>query len=329
MAGKRLEWKVGLFVFVGLTLLAVLLLQFSKGTTLFRDTYELRMRAEHVGGLRTRAAVLMSGVRVGDVSDIRLAPDGKSVTIFLRIYGEYEIRDDARFLIQQSGFLGDQYVGIVPTENVGRVLRNNDEIIGEAPFDLQAVARSAAGFVERVDETAAKLNEVISDVRRLVLNEETLTNLSATAANMRVVSEHALSAVDNINALVETNSPLIGTSVSNIVLFSEQLNEFTDTFSSLISTNAGEITAAVQNLEASSAVLKSMMDDVNAGKGLAGTVLRNDILATNVALIAHNLAITSSNLNRLGLWGIFRAQRQPRPAGPPPQSLPAPNDPFQ
>ena len=31
MNKSRLEWKVGLFVFIGLVLLAVLLLQFSKG----------------------------------------------------------------------------------------------------------------------------------------------------------------------------------------------------------------------------------------------------------------------------------------------------------
>ena len=37
-------------------------------------------------------------------------------------------------------------------------------------------------------------------------------------------------------------------------------------------------------------------------KGLAGTVLRNDQLATNVDNIAANLSVTTSNLNRLGLW---------------------------
>ena len=40
MKPSRLEAKVGLFVFIGLGLLAVLLIQFSKGTTFFRPTYE-------------------------------------------------------------------------------------------------------------------------------------------------------------------------------------------------------------------------------------------------------------------------------------------------
>ena len=51
MEKSRLETKVGLFVFIGLALLAVLLIQFSKGTSLFSRTYELRLHAGNVGGL--------------------------------------------------------------------------------------------------------------------------------------------------------------------------------------------------------------------------------------------------------------------------------------
>ena len=117
MDKSRLETKVGLFVFIGLALLAALLIQFSKGTSLFRGTYELRLHAGNVGGLKQRAGVLLAGVQVGSVSDIKLANDGKSVTILLNIYKENKIYHDARFVIEQSGFLGDQYVSIIPTTN--------------------------------------------------------------------------------------------------------------------------------------------------------------------------------------------------------------------
>ena len=57
--------------------------------------------------------------------------------------------------------------------------------------------------------------------------------------------------------------------------------------------------------------LKGVSFDLRAGKGLAGTVLQNEELATNVQLIAANLAITSSNLNRQGLWGILWSHKPP------------------
>jgi hypothetical protein len=43
-------------------------------------------------------------------------------------------------------------------------------------------------------------------------------------------------------------------------------------------------------------------------------VLQNQDLATNVQTIAANLSITSSNLNRLGLWGIMWSHKPAQPA---------------
>src|SRR3984957_14048870 len=176
MEKSRLEIKVGLFVLIGLVLVALLIIQFSKGTSLFRGTYELRLHASTVGSLKPRAAVSLAGVEVGSVSDIQLADDGKSVTILLKIYKEFPIYGDARFVIEQSGFLGDQYVSVIPTANQGPVLTNNADVPCDAPFTLQEVARSAAGFIQRLDGTAKKLDASVSDLQQQVLNAHTLSS---------------------------------------------------------------------------------------------------------------------------------------------------------
>jgi phospholipid/cholesterol/gamma-HCH transport system substrate-binding protein len=328
MDKRRLEIKVGLFVFIALVILGVVLLQFSKGTSWFRPNYNLYLTARNVGGLKVRATVLMAGVQVGTVSDIRLNPSGTNVTITLRIYRAYVVRKDARFLIEQSGFLGDQFVAVMPTLNEGPVFEPEEHAQAEPPFNMQEVARSAQGFIVRIDETARKLNDAIVDVRRLLLNEQTLTNLSVAADNMRLASDRALLAVDGVNTLIATNSPSIAVAVSNVVFFSRQINDFGDAFGSALATNSAEFTVAVKNVQSSTVVLKSLLDDVQSGKGLAGNVLRNDELAMNFQRIAGNLAITTSNLNRLGLWGILWS-RKPAHAEPPGQkSLEAPKKPF-
>jgi ABC-type transporter Mla subunit MlaD len=310
MNQSRLEIKVGLFVFVGLALLAILLLQFSKGTAFLRPTYNIYLHAGSVGGLKPRAQILMSGVQIGNVAALALGPQGTNVTITLRIYSQYQIFKDARFVIEQSGFLGDQYVAILPTKNVGEKYTDGGEATAESPFDLQEVARAASGFIRHIDETARKLNETISDVRRLVLNEQTLSNLSTSAGNLKVASEHAIITLDNLNVLLATNSLPINVSVSNLVVFSEQLTNFAGSLTQLVATNSPEINVAVKNVESSTETLKSLLDDVHAGKGLAGELLRNETTASNVAQIAYNLSVTTSNLNRLGLWGILW-QRKP------------------
>ena len=268
MEKSHFETKVGLFVLVGLALLAVLLIQFSKGTSLFRGTYELRLHADNVGGLKPRSAVLLAGVQVGSVSNIKLAENGKSVTIFLRIYKNYKIYHDERFVIEQSGFLGDQYISIIPTANQLPLLQDGADVPCEQPFNLQEVARSASGFIQRIGETARKLDSTVSDV----------------------------------NAFIATNGSQVDLAVSNAVFFSQELAKLASSARNVISTNSEGISASVRNIESSTEDLKKVMDDLQSGKGLAGTMLKNEQLATNMQEIADNLAIATSNLNRLGLW---------------------------
>lgn len=327
MSKSRLEWKVGLFVLIGLVLLGLLALQFSKGVTFFKPTYDILLHSGNVNGLKVKATVLMSGVQVGNVSAINLAPDGKSVTITLRIFQEYTIRRDARFLIEQAGFLGDQYVSIVPTKNEKEPYKHLDSAQAEPAFNLQEVARSATGLVERVDETARKLNDSLVDIRKFLLNQQTLTNLSTTVENLRTVSERALVAVDGINAVVATNGPALTQSSSNLVAFSEEIKGFARALNQLVETNRTEVHATVKNIESSSEVLKTLMQDVQAGKGLAGNVLKNEQLANSLSQTVNNLSITTSNLNRLGLWGILWKQKVPKTEAPPRQ-LSAPKQSF-
>src|SRR5213595_3918927 len=129
MSQKRLEWKVGLFVLVCLVLLGLLVLNFSKGLMFLTHTYTLRLRTSNVGGIKREAAVLMAGVPVGNVTGAELSAEGTNVTVFLKIFKRYRIRGDAVFTIDSMGFLGDQYVAIIPGPNKGPVLNDNDEVV--------------------------------------------------------------------------------------------------------------------------------------------------------------------------------------------------------
>jgi ABC-type transporter Mla subunit MlaD len=170
---------------------------------------------------------------------------------------------------------------------------------------LQEVARSASGFIKRMDETVKKLDDSVTDLRRVVLNEQTLTNLSVAVNNMRTFSEQAINTVNDINAIIATNGSQASLAVSNVVFFSQELMRLANSAEGVLATNSTGITTAVKNIESSTEVLKSLLSDVQSGKGLAGTMLQNEQLATNVQAIANNLAIASSNLNRLGLWGLL------------------------
>ena len=316
MEKPRLELKVGLFVAVGIILFAVLMLQFSKGTSAFRGTYILKLNAVNVGGLKSRAQVLLAGVQVGVVQEIQLAPDGKSVTILLQIYKDYPIYSDARFVIEQAGFLGDQYVAVEPTENKPPLLTNNAAVFCQEPFDLQEAARGAAGFIKRMDETAAKLDLSVTDLRQQVLNAQTLSTFGVALTNMKAITQQALEAVQNINIIIVTNGQQAATAVSNLVYFSQQLTTLGDQAHAILAANGTNILVATSNIDDVTVSMKQIAADVQAGKGLAGAILQNQQLATNVMDMAANLSVTSSNLNRHGLWGIMWSHKPPATNNP-------------
>ena len=119
--------------------------------------------------------------------------------------------------------------------------------------------------------------------------------------------------MDNINALVDTNRPPSPSRVSNLRLLLGAAEPVGQRLARVWwPPTRPDIDAAVKNIESSTATLKNLLDDVQAGKGLAGKLLENEQIAANVSQIVNNLSITTSNLNRLGLWGILWQHKPPR-----------------
>ena len=322
MSGKRAEWKVGLFVALGLALLALLVLGFSKGLSMLSSTYAIRLRASTAGRIKPQAGVLLAGVEVGNVASIELAPDAKSVLLHLRILRRYAIHRDAEFVIEQSGVLGDEFVAIVPGLNQAPLLKDGEEMPCREPFNLQEAARAALGFIHRVDDTARKLNNAIDRIDRLLLNEQTLTNFAESVATLRRGSIQAEKTLGRIDLLVTSNLPPVNQTISNLFAFSTEMRILGHDLQTVLATNSTEVTEAVKSIESSAAMLKSLLTDLQDGKGLAGSLLKDEqlarqfsALASNLTVTSSNLSVTSSNLNTRGLWGILWKPK-PKPAKP-------------
>jgi len=311
MNTSRLEWKVGLFVLLSLVLAAALIMKFSKGTSVFTPKYELLLVTSNVGGIKPGASVLMSGVEIGKVRAVDLNESGKTVTMHVQILSRYKIHRDAQFTIEQAGFLGDQYISIAPGANLEKELKDGETNTCAEPFNLQEVARSAAGLLRRVDQTAAKLNEAVGRIDQTVLSEQTLTNFSSGVANFRLVSERALTTLQAVDDLVQTNSPPLNTAISNLVEFSEQLDAVTAELQLAVATNRVEITSAIKNIESGTVHVNELLSDLQAGKGLAGGILKDEQLREQFSSTVSNLSVLSSNLSTHSLFWNFFSRRKP------------------
>lgn len=310
MSRSTLPTKVGLFVVIALGLLAFLILSFSKGASLLHPTYTIRLRTADVGGIKEKAQVLLGGLKIGSVSGIGLATDGKTVMLMLHVEKRYPLRQDARFTIEQSGFLGDQHVAIYPQSSTAPLLTDGAEVQCEEPFNLQDAARAATGFIQRIDQTAQRLNEAILRVDRVVLNEQSLSNVNIAMANFRSISDRTLSAVDRIDTLIASNAEPIHVSVENFQRFSQQMDDLGRRLNGTIDENRTNLDATFQNLRSASSSLDQIAKDLNSGQGLAGGLLRDKELKESLRQTVFHFEILSSNLSK---YGLLYKPRAPKP----------------
>lgn len=312
MNQSRAALKVGVFMLIALVILAGLIATFTKRGGWFTATYELLGRATSVSGLKKGSVIQMSGVPVGTVTGADLAADGKGVIIHMQLQTRFKIHSDARFMISQIGFLGDQYVAIVPQENTGPILQGGQEVPIEEPLNVQESVRTATDLLQQASKTVKTVNEMVGRLDRIVLSEGNLTNVTVTLQNARVASERVLNMVDGVNRLVDANSRPIFISVSNMVRFSEELTVLAQELAQTVETNRMELTKAIKSLETAAAGIQRLTAGVEKGEGLAGALITDPELKTRFEHIAQNLETVSSNISR---HGLLYKPKQPKPDG--------------
>lgn len=301
MDSSRNATKVGLFVFLALMVIALLLVNFSKGRGLLTPSYRVTIRAENVGGLKAGAAVLVSGVPVGTVEVIELNADGRTVAITTRILKKFTIYADARFEVEQSGFLGDQYISVVPTKNEKEALKDGAVVRAQVPFNLQEAARSAVGLMQKLDTAVDRINGAVTRVDKMLLSEQVLTNLAATAVTFRRVSERAEAAVGDVQGVIATNGPMVGLAFSNLNTLSLTLITTASNLQAAIDSAKPELQTALHGAAAAASDLKLITADLQAGKGIAGAALKDEALRAQFGEMVGSLATVSSNLAKFGL----------------------------
>ena len=301
MNAKHYEWKVGMFAVTGLTFLAILLLQFSKGLTFFTPTYELNLITSNVGAIKAKASVLMAGIQIGQVLKADLNPDGRLVTIKVRIYRRYPIKQNAVFVIDQAGFLGDQYVSITPGEGEAPLLQDGATVKCHEPFNLQEAARSATDLIKKFEITTEAINQSVKRVDRILLAEQNLVEITNIITNGRVLSEKINRLVDDFHNLMGTNQIAISMSMSNFASISKRIDELAQEMQSFVATNRNDWRDTIVNLRETTQKTSLLLTDLQNGRGLVGSLLKDPNLDTQFKEVFSNLNILSSNLSRYGL----------------------------
>ncbi len=108
---RRIEMTVGVFVFLGLVAIAWLALKVGQVGGIGESGYTLTANFNDAGGVRKGSDIMMAGVTVGRVDDVKLT-NNDHATMILRIHEGVAISEDAFASVRTKGIIGDRYVRI-------------------------------------------------------------------------------------------------------------------------------------------------------------------------------------------------------------------------
>ena len=303
---SKTEWKVGLFIAISLVVAVALVLNFAKGISPLTKTYSLNLTTKNVDGIVRNAVVMMAGVPIGNVSKIKLNTDKSEVTITILIEEEFKIREGSKFHIETAGFLGDKYIGIIPTRNQDApMLTDGATVPCEESFDLMRVARSTSGVVDQLNTATTQITNIIERIDSKLLDEKTLTDLAAGLRNLRDISENASKTIASVDLLITTNTPPIQQAIANVVDFSKELKTAGGELRSIIDTNRVVVNESMANIKNTTESLNKLIAAAERGEGLAGKLFADEELAQNIVTLSSNLNEVSVKLNRRGLWSVL------------------------
>ena len=252
---RGLEFKVGIFVFIGCAALAGLMVKFGRLGEGVKTYYDLTVRFSDASGLLKGSDVLLAGAKIGRVSGgPRLVRNGPGVYVPLRIYDYVQIPLGSKFTVGSSGLLGDRFIAVTPPTGAptGYIAKNS--------------------FIDGTRETGItdltrKGGELVSDLRTTVqkLNEETLS--AQNMENLKASMEHLN---QTTSALAESSKKLDGVIAQ-------------------ADSTMGSAKKAADSLQNAIADIRKVLRSAMQGKGLVATLLNDQQLADDLHALVSNL----------------------------------------
>ena len=256
------EAKVGAFTIGGLMMLLATV--FSLGNFNFGsdDEYVLYAGFGQVIGLEPQAAVMLSGVPIGKVIDIK--NDGGGVTVTMQIADKTKIPAESTVTIASSGVMGSKFVNILPKKSNGAFLKNGDYLYGSDEAGMDSMFESMNKALEKVDDILISLNKIIGDPAF----QQSLVEMTS---NMNDASEHMKGLMTTLDRMAATNE-------NNVNQMVQQMG------SSLAS-----LESTMQTVEHMAESMDNLVSDPQAADDLKNTLSNVSAASKSIANMAENM----------------------------------------
>src|SRR3984957_11255126 len=310
---KQITWselRVGLFVLVGLLILAVAIF-YVTGAGFLGPKYCLKTYLPEVSGLSAGAPVRLDGVEIGNVEKIRLVPReaGKppdrmhNIEVGIRIDSKYQgdVLTDSTATLVTEGLLGNRYVN-VQRGYTGVPLKEGQAIPGAEEKAIKEVVERSADVLANLKALSEEIQDIVGDVQsgkgtigKLITDDQAYNHLNSILAKG-----------DQIVGNVQSGQGTIGKLFMTDELYSK-VDTGVDNFNSIVADvraqkgTIGKLLYDPSLYDQAKAALENgntIMGDIRAGKGTLGKLTTDETLYNKLRDTGTNLSEATAKLNK-------------------------------
>lgn len=308
-------------------------IKFIKGKNLLTRSNLYYVEYDDALSLQTSSAVVIQGVSVGFVSDVKLQKGSEKILVTLDLDKDLEVPKGTRAEIFANGFMGTKSVRLQfppVAERQGLQEPGSYLIPGAVGFlganipqeelkqYMQIISDGIKGALDSLNKSLA--GDPNGPVQKSLKNlEMTLANLqSATSTADRMLASSSgdingsLKNLNEITKSLAASKAKIGSIIDNADKFSGQLNQMD------LKKTLGEVDQTLDGLKVTLnkanqtlGSVEGMMNDVKAGKGSLGKLLSSDSLYNNIdKLSASADSLTNDLKNRPYRYIPFKGRKR-------------------
>lgn len=293
------EAKVGL---IGIVTISVLIwgINYLKGRNILSSTYTLHAFYMDSGGLESSSPILLNGVKIGYVDEIRLRPQEKSpIELLLSIEKNYPLPKGARAVQASTDLLGTKAIKIElqstwEEQKKPGYYTEDDTILSAIEPDM------ISSFREELIPVANKISDLALSMDHLVQQMDTLLISQTTVDILKNLSE-----VSKSLSLTMKPGGTLNQSLGHLESFSSMLEGQEDNLTSLIThLNSLSMSLDSAGIDKLSFELRSVAEQfnllfqqINSGEGTTGKLIYSDSLYRNLDVLISDLDTLIKDLN--------------------------------
>jgi phospholipid/cholesterol/gamma-HCH transport system substrate-binding protein len=292
---KQLTWselRVGLFVLVGLLILAVGIF-YVTGAGAFGPKYRLKTYLPEVSGLATGAPVRLDGVEIGNVDQIKIVPRDpkkppdrmKSIEVDMRLDKKYEsdVLTDSSATLVTEGLLGNRYVNI-QRGYTGVPLKEGQVVPGAEEKAIKEVVERSADVLANLQALSDQVKDLIAGVQegkgtlgKLLTDDQAYRHLNSILVKGDEIVGNVQAGQGTIGKLIMTDdtSTKVDKAIDQVNSILADLRAQKGTMGKLLydPTLFDDAKKALNNGN-------GMIGDIRAGKGTLGKLATDETLQT-------------------------------------------------